>query len=462
MRHTMMDIYAHARRVDSVESMFRGIDNPDADAYSILVKAYGKCHRPEEAEQVVRRMIDPPHSVTPNIYIMKCLLDAWTDSAIQYHDAAAQRGYEVFRWFYDDSKFSKLQKQVDVHVYAKVFKCLATSRSSTLKNDIGQKVETVLHEFESRYTGSSSDTGYRQDVIPYNAAITAFLSIHDLNRAEALLERMELSHLSSSESGVMADVRPNVRTYNGFLNYFSKLGTTEGAERAEQFLHRMKKVSRLTDPQTKHMMVSYNNVMNAWAMRENSIAADRMWKLYEEMVHEEKLELDHVSVYILVKVLSQSTAPINIARSLQLLRSISNYKRLQVKSWVYKVILRCCMRLNDNEAAAQVVTLLIEAGASGRCLLDETPDRAKFNWILNKWITADKLTNATIFLETLIPITTKTTARSKLVGLGPDLGTVLDLRKAWTMSSHPEKQHFITKMDTEIIPALMRTLNLPA
>jgi hypothetical protein len=47
------------------------------------------------------------------------------------------------------------------------------------------------------------------------------------------------------------------------------------------------------------------------------------------------------------------------------------------------------MRWNDNEAAAQVVTLLIEAGASGRCLLDETPDRAKFNWILNKWITAD-------------------------------------------------------------------------
>jgi hypothetical protein len=299
-------------------------------------------------------------------------------------------------------------------------------------------------------------------VIPYNAAITAFLSIHDLNRAEALLERMEQSHLSSSESGVMVDLRPNVRTYNGFLKYFSKLGTTEGAERAEQFLYRMKKLSHLTDPQTKHTTVAYNIVMNAWAIRENSIAADRMWKLYEEMVHEEKLELDFVSVNVLVKVLSQSTAPINIARSLQLLRSISNYKRLQVRSWVYKVILRCCMRLNDNEAAAQVVTLLIEAGASGRCLLDETPDRAKFNWILDKWITDEKLTNATIFLETLIPITTKTTARSKLVGLGPDLGTVLDLRKAWTMSSHPEKQHFITKMDTEIIPALMRTLNLPA
>jgi pentatricopeptide repeat protein len=453
----MMDIYANARQFDVVETMFHGIKNPDTVEYNILVKAYGKCLRPEHAEEVVRRMIDNPLSPKPNTHTITSLLNAWAESSTKYGNAA-ERAYNVFRWFYDDPKVVALQLLPNVVTYTILLKCLATSDSVNRENDMGRKVETILNEVESRYI--SGDTSFKPSEYLCNTAIYALLSANDLNRAEALLKRMEQSSHHLSEGKAMEYVQPTARTYNAFLIYFSKMHTIEAAERAEQLLHRMRKLSQLTIPLVKPGEYAYSDVLNAWATCGSPDAADRMWKIYEEMVYVDKLQLNHILVNILVKVLSNSKNTIDLSRSLQLLRNVNDYKQIQIRSLVYCQVLHCCMKMNDHESAVQVVKLLFDACLTGRCRFDVAPDRAQLNWLLNRWLAVDQLTEATLFLETLMQISSRTTKTSKLLYLEADYNTVLDLRKAWTTSSHPEKQYYISKMDTEILPVVMHASNL--
>jgi pentatricopeptide repeat protein len=461
MKNTMMDIYAHARRFDIVETMFHEIEHPDTAEHNILVKAYGKGHQPERAENVVRKMFDNPQTAKPNIEIMNCLLNAWAESAATYGNAA-ESAYNVFRWIYDDPKFSSLQIRPNVITYSTLLKCLATCGSVDRKSDIGEKVEAILDELESRY--NSGDTSCQPDVQLYTAAIKAFLSTQDFDRADALLKRMEQHQSNVSESSGMEYMQPNERTYSEFLTYFAKMGTFEAAKRAEQMLHHMRTLSQSKGAFSKPNVYTYNIVMNAWAVCGDPSAADRIWKIYEEMVTVDNLEFDHVTVNVLMKVFSQAkrtdTLSKSVSRSVHVLKSINNCQRIIVSSHIYITVLNSCMKLNDHETAAQVLKLMIDACVAGRCRLDVSADRAKYNWIMDKWITFGKLSKATLYLETIIHITTKATNASKLIGIGPDLSTVLDLRKAWTTSSHPEKHHYVTKMDTEIIPALVRSLNI--
>jgi pentatricopeptide repeat protein len=452
----MMDIYAIARQFDVVETMFHGIKNPGIVEYSILVKAYGKCHRPEHAEEVVRRMIDNPLSPKPNDQTMTSLLNAWAESSAKYGNAA-ERAYNVFRWFYDDPKVVALQLLPTIFTYTTIIKCLATSVSDKCANDMVQKVEAILKEMESRYI--SGDTSCKPNEYFCNTAINALLSASDLYRAEALLNRMEQSSQHISEDKVMEYVQPTARTYNAFFIYFSKMHTTEAAERAEQLLHHMRKLSQTTMPLVKPGDYAYSDVLNAWATCGSPDAADRMWKIYEEMVHVDKLQLNHVLVNILVKVLSTSKKSIDLSRSLQLLRSVNDYKQIQICSLVYCQVLHCCMKMNDHESAVQVIKLLFDACLTGRCRFYIAPNHVQLNWILNRWLAFDQLTEATLFLETLMQISSRTTKTSKFLYLGADYNTALDLRKAWTTSSHPEKQYYIAKMDTEILPAIMHASN---
>jgi pentatricopeptide repeat protein len=454
----MMDIYANARQFDVVETMFHGIKNPGTVEYNILVKAYGKCLRPEHAEEVVRRMIDNPRSPKPDTHTITSLLNAWAESSTKYGNAA-ERAYNVFRWFYDDPKVVALQLLPNVVTYTILLKCLATSDSVNRENDMGQKVEAILKEVESQYI--SGDTSFKPNEYLCNTAINALLSANDLYRAEALLKRMEQSSHHLSEGKAMEYVQPTAITYNTFLIYFSKMHTTEAAERAEQLLHHMRKLSQLTIPVplAKPNHYSYAIVLNAWAACGSPESADRMWKVYEEMVHVDKLSLVEGIANVLVKFLSNSKNTIDLSRSLQLLRNVNDYKQIQICSLVYCQVLHCCMKMNDHKSAVQVVKLLFDACLTGRCRFDVAPDRAQLNWLLNRWLAFDQLTEATLFLETLMQISSRTTKTSKLLYLEADYNTVLDLRKAWTASSHPEKQYYIAKMDIEILPAIMHASN---
>jgi pentatricopeptide repeat protein len=445
----MMDIYAIAGQLDVVETMFHGIQNPGIVEYNILIKAYGKCRRPENAEEVVRRMIDDPLTPKPNTQTMTSLLNAWAESSTKYGNAA-ERGYNVCRWNYDDPKVVALQLLPNI---------LAASDSVNRENDLGQKVETILNEVESQF--DSGNTMCKPNEYLCNAAINALLSANDLYRAEALLKRMEQSSQHLSEGKVMEYVQPTARTYSAFLNHFSKMLTTEAAESAEQLLHHMRKLSQLTIPLAKPNSYSYSIVLNAWATCGSpELAADRMWKIYEEMVYVDKLELNEVTADVLVKFLSNSKKTIDFSRSLQVLRNINDCKQIQVRSRWYCQVLQCSKKMDDHESAVEVVKLLIDACSTGRCQLDLTPDRAQIKWIMNRWLAFDRLTEATLFLETLMQISSRTTKTSKLFHLGADGSTVLDLRKAWATSSHPEKQYYVTKMDIEIIPAIERAFNI--
>jgi hypothetical protein len=127
---------------------------------------------------------------------------------------------------------------------------------------------------------------------------------------------------------------------------------------------------------------------------------------------------------------------------------------------MYSMVLVCCMKMNDHESAVKVVKLLIDACLEGRCQLHDEAYRLPYNWIIDQWIALDKLVEVTLLLEAMFQIRSSTTNASNVLGLREDHKTVLDLRKAWTTSSHPEKQHYITKIDSGLIPAIVNALNI--
>jgi pentatricopeptide repeat protein len=445
MRKTLMDIYALSKRYDLVETMFYGMDHPSTEAHNILIKAYGKIQQPEKAEEVLQRMLDNPFSAQPQIETINSLLNAWAEAASNPH--APDRAYKIFRWIYDDSRFVKLKLRPNVITYSTLLKCLAVYGYRNPSIRISEQVEATLNELEERY--NSGDTTCKPDVQIYTTAIKAFLSVGDVLRAEAMLQRMEKS----------PEIKPSVRTFSEFLLYHARLGHAEGAQRAEEILDRMRTLSHSSEISFRPNSFTFNIVLNAWATSGSPNAADRMWKVYEKHLAD-KLELDHVCVNVMTKILSISKRPVDLNRSLQVLRRVNDSKQIQVSNRNYSSVLKGCMTLNDNDTAAHVLTLLIEACTSGRCRLDDPPDRAKFNWIITKWIANDHLVKATSFIEGLLRLTTSRRNTNDLVGIGPDLSTVLELRKAWTASSHPEKADYVAKMDVEIIPAIVRALNI--
>jgi pentatricopeptide repeat protein len=439
-----MDIYALSKRFNLVETMFYGMDHPSTEAHNILIKAYGKIQQPEKAEEVVQRMLENPFSAQPRIETINSLLNAWAEAT--NNPQVADRAYKIFRWISDDSRFAELKIRPNVITYSTVLKCWATFgyRHPKTTHRISEKVEAFLKELEERY--NSGDTTCKPDAQLYSMAIKAYLSVGNVVRAEALLERMEKT----------PEIKPTVRTFSEFLLYYAQLGNAEGAQWAEELLDRLRTMS---DSSVRPNSYTFNIVLNAWAKLGSPDAADRMWNVYEKRLAD-NVELDHVCLGIMTKILSFSKRPIDLKKCLLVLRAVNDSKQIQVSNRVYSSVLKGCMTLNDNDTAAHVLTLLIEACVSGRCRLDDPPDRAKFNWIITKWLAHNHLVKASTFLEGLLRLTANRRGMNDLVGLGPDLSTVLDLRKAWTVSSHPEKADYVAKLDVEIIPTIVRTLNI--
>jgi pentatricopeptide repeat protein len=446
----MMDIYAHAKQLDKIESQFQKIDQPDRYAHAILIKVYGKCQQPERAEEVVESMIHNPLYVNPDIDMINCLLNAWADSSTTYPNSA-ERAFKVFQRIFDDPIFMGLHIQPTVATYSTLLKCLASS--SRLVRDTGPKVEMLLDKMERRY--KAGDLTCRPNTILYTVAIKACLRANDCKRAEDVLRRMEQQADLTSNSD--DPVRPNIRTYAEFLLFYSKLGTPGAAERTTQIHNHMRTLSQTSDPSLKPNEYTYNIVLNGWAMSNVKNAADQMWMVYEQMVYGDNVELNKFNYTTLLVFLSRSKRPLDVQRALQLLaRMQTNHGgMLHPLGKHYSMVLRGCMNVGAIDSASDVMISFIDAYISGRCRLDdEKPNAKMYSLILATWIRSGNLVDATQFLMETVRITTN---RIYLLEIGLGLDTALELREALKMSLHSEKDKYVDILDSQVIPVLQST-----
>jgi pentatricopeptide repeat protein len=439
LRNSMMDIYAHGKRLKHMRTTFQKLDQPDRYSFAIMIKTYGKMQQPERADEVVRSMIENPLYPNPDIDTINCLLNAWADAASN-HPNSAERAFNVYQWIYDDPEVELLNLRPTVVTYSNLLKCLASSSKGV--HDVGRKVDMIMKNME--YRKNAGDVSCRPNEIFYTVAIKACLRANDFQQAEAILQRMEQQ--SESESSEDVAVRPNVRTYSEFLMFYSRLGTVSAAERTTQIHDQMRKLSQTIDPSLKPNVYTYNMVLNGWALTNDASAGDQMWKIYEQMVNVDQVELNKYNYTTLLTFYSKSKRLQDVQRGIQLLQAMQNSRDSDVypQRKHFEMVLSTCMRSGAAQLGSEVMISFLEAYSSGKFVADGKKPNPKFYpWIVTRLLRSNDLVGASRFvLETFV--VTKDKKGLDEVGFVPDL--VMQLRREWTSTNHVDKGKYLDQL----------------
>jgi pentatricopeptide repeat protein len=457
----MMAIYASTKQLDKVKSLFHQTSKSGNYPHTILTKALGNCKKPEDAEQVVRDLLRDPKTTGVDIEVINCLINAWAE-CLRTDPNAADRAYQVYRWIYDDPICARFQIRPDVVTFTTILNCLARTGRYQRMTDAAQKVEVVLNEMEHRFNAGGVDC--KPDSILYNVAIKACLNANDFKRAEYILHQMEhgiSTSLPSSLSGSHhnVNIRPDVRSYGMILHCYSQVGTRDAADRAEQIHNRMRSYSQASNNSfLKPNVNTYNMILSGWALSGAPDASDRMWMIYEQMTDVDHIALDMYNYTTLLAFLSKSNKSIDMQRALKVLQVMQTIayrpEHLGIKpdGRHYGLVLQGFVALGDIDSAAQVMNMFVDSYVAGRCRRTDIPDRKVFNWIVSAWVHRNELILATWFI--LDTITAKSNM-NVVSPIGPDYSTVMDLREAWTASQHPEKDKYLSKIDSQVLPTLL-------
>ena len=430
----MMDIYAHAGRVDDVERMMQSIDVRDSVKYSILIRAYGKIDRADLAmDAVFVRMMNDPNVTAPTLHIFKALIDAWIGSSQQ---DAIEQAYSIFQRMDENELCQRSSLHPDSFMYGALLKVVGASN----RPDSGLKVIDILDDMVKR-SEVTSNKSLIPNAIIYDLALNAcYQSSRDMNSAEAVLKRIESS-----------STPPDLRLYNETLNNYALIGTVAAAERAEQMLEHIVELSK-TNLQLKPNDFTYNTVINAWVASMHESTPDRLWTIYERM-REAHVFPNMATFNTMINYLSKPTnEQIDVQRADTLLDLMESGTILGVSPdrRHYGPLMNGWIAIGDMRKAAdvllrRVMTYINRKGKDKeRCL--PTPDH--YYLVANGWIRLEELVEATEFLEQIQALYEK-----KHLPEGPDLYSYLTLHSAWTRSSHPEAQRYLEKLDKSIVKA---------
>jgi tetratricopeptide (TPR) repeat protein len=430
----MMDIYAHAGRVDDVERMMQTIDARDPVKYSVLIRAYGKIDRADLAmDAVFVRMMNDPNVKAPTLHIFKALVEAWIGSS---QSDAIEQAYSIFQRMDENELCRHNNLQPDSFMYGALLKVVGAAN----RPDSGRKVIDILDDMVKRSV-DTENKGLLPNAIIYNLALNAcYQSSQDMDSAEEVLKRMESS-----------SAPPDIRLYNETLNNYALIGTAAAAERAEQMLEHIIELSK-TNSQLKPNDFTYNTIINAWVASNHESAPERLWTLYERM--REAHVLPNMATFnALINHLSKpfnEHVDVQRADTLLDLMESGTIAGVSPDRRHYGPLMNGWIAMGDIRKAAdvllrRVMTYINRKGKDKeRCL--PTPDH--YYLVANGWIRLEELVEATEFLEQIQALYEKNHLPE-----GPDLYSYLTLHSAWTRSSHPDAQRYLEKLDKAIVKA---------
>jgi pentatricopeptide repeat protein len=414
-----MDIYARCEKLDKAESLFENTKNPGIIKYGVLIKAYGNAGRVDLAMEVLHRMLKDSR-VEPNANIFNSLINQWAESS---RPDAVEQAFDVFHLMEKNEKCLELGVRPNVITFSALLKCLAASPRS----DAGGRVEDVLDDMERRYR--AGDTHMKSNPITYNLAMKACFQGGDLARAEAVMKRME-------QSGTP----PDIRTYSDILQHYSQIGTPAAAERAEQILAYMNDLAK-SNPSLQPDAFSYNIVLAAWARSGDPNAANRIWKIYEQMTTDQ-IDLTTATYNTLISFLAKSRKLEDVQRADLLLQTMENINRTGILPDYrhFLPVMKGFANMSDPESATRILIRNVEAYIKGKN--DEAkPIPPHFHLAVTAWIRYGNLEKATSVLQKMQEL-----CDANRLPEGPGMRTYQTLLAAWMKSTHPKKDLYTTKL----------------
>jgi pentatricopeptide repeat protein len=415
----MMDIYARSGKLDQAESVFNTFRSPDAVKYRVLFKAYAMSNRADRATELFHRMLQESR-VAPDVGLFNSLISAWAESS---QPDAVEQAFEIMRLMQENEKCLELGVRPDVKTFSALLKCLVASRRS----DAGKRAENILDDMESR--SRAGDPYMKPSEVVYNLAVKACFQAGDLERAEAVMKRM-----------VQSGTPPDIRTYSDILQHYSQIGTPAAAERAEQILAYMNDLAK-SNPSLQPNAFSYNIVLAAWARSGDPNAANRIWKIYEQMTTDQ-IDLTTATYNTLISFLAKSRKLEDVQRADLLLQTMENINRTGILPDYrhFLPVMKGFANMSDPESATRILIRNVEAYIKGKN--DEAkPIPPHFHLAVTAWIRYGNLEKATSVLEKMQEL-----CDANRLPEGPAMRTYQTLLAAWMKSTHPKKDLYTTKL----------------
>jgi pentatricopeptide repeat protein len=331
-----------------------------------------------------------------------------------------------------DSRAKKLGIRPDTVTFNTLLKCL-------LKGDkkiAGTEAEKIIDQMEKRF--DAGEMQLKPNEITFILAAKAYLLQRDVDKAEAILERME-------KSGIYADCR----NYNVILLQISKMELANTGERVEKILARMSAIGKEKFPSTKPDVFSYSIAMDAWIHSGLEDAASRVFALYVEMTNE-GVEPNDVIFNTLITFLSKQKDMDKILKAEQLLYVMRDSKTLSVKPDFrhFAPVINGWLNVNSAlgaQGAERVLLRWIEqymnsANNAGKI------DPSQFDKVAKAWIRAGDPLRATKLIYHV-----KMLHDNKLIPDGPNPMTYgKTLVRAWKKTNHPETERQLQVLEATL------------
>lgn len=398
--------------------------NKSAYQLGILIKAFGKADKAEQATTAVREVLESSDTnLDTEVFIS--LLNAWAESS---RPDSVDQAFSIFRIMDEHPKCRELGIRPTTGAFCALLGCLANSN----RKDAGQRAEMILNDFEQRH--KAGDDSLRPNERAFTLAIEACLQAEDHERVNALLTRMEKSDIIISR-----------KTYISILKYWSAFGSSAAAEYAERILLHMKHLAAAKGPLLTPDVYAYTLTLDAWTKSGDPSSYERIWKIYKQMI-EENVEPNLVTFNSLIRHFSLSNDRQLVQRADSVLTSMENSKRpkIQPDQGHYYPVIKGYLSLGDADSATRVFVRSIQTYIKTKNP-EAKPNSIIIDVVMQGWIKHDDLARGTALLDKMQEL-----HEAKLLPDGPDERAYQTLLWAWKRSKLPEKRENIAKLEKRV------------
>jgi hypothetical protein len=414
----MMDIYARMHRFDQIQELSQKVEL-NATTLGILAKALGNTDQADRASDIVKHLLNNPiFCDVVNIRVISTVINAWAESS---KPNAFDQALSFSRTVTTEPKYVEMGLRPDAVTYSCLLKCL----SQRPREDAGKIVLELIDEMEDNF-----DHGLVPNVTCYTTGIKVCLQNNLCKIAEALMERM-----------TSAGISPNLRTYIEILNYWSNVRTQESAERVEQIVDYMKELAK-SNPELTPNTICYNILLSAWARAKVKISADMMRSIYNEMISN-GIQQNTATLKIFARTANRQ----HIEKADDILsafeKSSDPDKAPDYRHFSH--VINGWLSINDVNRATSVLIRQVDAFVNQKNP-DASPDAPTIDKVARGFVKKGDLVRATTLLEKF-----KKLNDDNVLPIGPDLCSHQYLLSQWKKSQHPEKWHYIRKLDKAIV-----------
>jgi Pentatricopeptide repeat domain/PPR repeat len=427
----LIDVYASAGMLSRAESILLRMKQRCMRPYRRLMEAYGNRDRADQATRLLHKILHDTH-VEPDLQMFNIVIDAWTKSS---QPDSFEEAFATLRMTEHDDRCLNARIRPDRDCFHGLLQCLVES-SFERAGLMASVILDTMQDFCRK-----GDMLVQPNAQTYRLAIQACFQAKDQWRADELLHRME-------QSGVELELQ----TYNDSLLQHAQIGTGEAAERAQDILEHMHSLA-MSNRSLKPTLLTYSTVLSAWAKSNDPIAADSMWRLYEQMKMN-SVALDRNCYGMLLQHLAHSSVVKDLQRADFLLQEMENgaCPASPPDGPLYAAVLKGFAEAGDVEMASNVLYRFVDAFLSNENNERLKPHRHVFHSVVSACIRSGDLVRATLVLET---------ARERLdeyarqypdraMDFGPDRETFQALVSAWAQSQRVDKSIYVKRIKSKM------------